>query len=37
MGYRWIHRVAGGGRLDWNGVDNLNGFNGFSPPYNDHL
>jgi len=33
--------VEWNGGMDWNGgmewtVDNLDGFNGLSPPYNDH-
>ena len=38
---QWNGMVEWNGGMDWNGgmewtVDNLDGFNGLSPPYNDH-
>jgi len=33
---QWNGMVDWNGGMEWN-VDDLDGFNGFSPPYNDHL
>ena len=33
---QWNGIVDWNGGMEWN-VDSLDGFNGFSPPYNDHL
>ena len=39
---QWNGMMDWNGGMDWNGemewnVDKVDGFNGFSPPYNDHL
>jgi len=33
---QWNGIVDWNGGMEWN-VDSLDGFNGFSPPYNDHF